>query len=264
MKKRMTFFIVIILVAFLQNAFAGRIVVNNDEWALSNSGFRKSPSAGTFSTNVASWFTVGGTGEFLVYSRNFGLTETSLNSAMTNAGNSWEINYQAKFTVENLMRYDGIFLAGDPADTSVLTEYVLKGGNVYLAGGTGIGGPVLEASGWNSFLSNFGLSFEPYYNTISSAVINMNSDHSIFKGVTDLYEYNGNNVSLTGTNEFAKILVNYNGNGLFAVYDPRVFDTKRTPPVPIPTSIWLFGSGLLGFVGIGEKNNSLIFFLIMV
>jgi hypothetical protein len=255
MKKRMTFFLVIILVAFLQNAFAGRIVVNNDEWVLSNSGFWYSPDARTFSTNVASWFTGGGTGDFLVYSKNFGLTETSLNSTMTNAGNSWEINYQAEFTVDNLMKYDGIFLAGNPADTSVLTEYVLKGGNVYLAGGTGIGKSVLEAARWNSFLTNFGLIFEPYYNGIYNTTININNDHPIFKGVTNLYEYNGNNVSLTGTNEFPKLLVNYNGNGLYAVYDPRVFDTKRIPPVPIPASVWLFTSGLLGLVGIGRKKT---------
>lgn len=254
MKKRILFFSVIILIVTLQSALAGRIVVNNDEWALSNTGFKKAPDAGTFSTNVASWFTGGGTGDFLVYSKNFGLTETSLSSAMTNAGNSWEINYQAQFTIENLMKYDGIFLAGDPADTAVLTEYVLNGGNVYLAGGTGYRGAVLEAAGWNSFLNNFGLRFEPYYNTISSAIINMNSDHPIFKGVTNLYVYNGNNVSLTGTDEFAKMLVNYTGNGLFAVYDPRVFDTKRVPPVPVPASVWLFSSGLLGLVGIVRKT----------
>jgi hypothetical protein len=253
MKKKIVFFSIIILIATLQNTLAGRIVVNNDEWALSNSGFRYTPDAKTFSTNVASWFTGGGPGNFLVYSKNFGLTETSLSNAMTNAGHSWEINYQAEFTVDNLMKYDGIFLAGNPADTSVLIEYVLKGGNVYLAGGTGIGGPVSEAAGWNSFLTNFGLRFEPYYNQIWSAIINMNSDHPIFKGVMNLYVYSGNNVSLTGNNEFAKIPVNYNGSGLFAVYDPRVFDTKRTPPVPIPTSIWLFGSGLLGLVGVGRK-----------
>ncbi|MBA4367183.1 MAG: hypothetical protein C0403_06045 [Desulfobacterium sp.] len=255
MKKRMTFFLVIILVAFLQNAFAGRIVVNNDEWALSNTGFLNSPDAGTFSTNVASWFTGGGTGDFLVYSKNFGLTETLLSSVMTNAGNSWEVNYQAEFTVDNLMKYDGIFLAGNPADTSVLTQYVLKGGNVYLAGGTGIGWSVLEAARWNPFLMNFGLRFESYYNPISSTIISIDSDHPIFKGVTDLYVYNGNNVSLTGTNEFAKILVDFYGNGLYAVYDPRAFDTKRIPPVPIPASVWLFTSGLLGLVGIGRKKT---------
>lgn len=253
MKKKILFFSIIILIATLQNGLAGRIVVNNDDWALRDRGFQNSPSAEQFSTNIASWFTGGGAGDFLVYSMNFGLTQTLLGNAMTNAGHSWEINYQAEFTVDNLMKYDGIFLAGNPADTSVLIEYVLKGGNVYLAGGTGKGGPVLEAARWNPFLTNFGLRFEPYYNPISSTIININNDHPIFKDVTNLYVYNGNNVSLTGNNEFANILVNYNGNGLFAVYDPRVFDTKRTPPVPIPTSIWLFGSGLLGLVGIGRK-----------
>jgi hypothetical protein len=253
MKKRMTFFLVIILVVFLQNAFAGRIVVNNDEWALSNRGFQNSPSAEKFSTNIASWFTAGGTGDFLVYSSNFGLTGNSLSSAMKNAGNSWEINYQAEFTVENLMKYDGVFIAGDLANPYILTQYVLKGGNVYLAGGTGIIGPDLEAAWWNSFLKNFGLRFEPYYNTLSNATIKIESDHPIFKGVTDLYVWGGNSASLTGANEFSKILINYNGNGLYAVYDPRVFDTKRTPPVPIPASVWLFSSGLLGLVGVGRK-----------
>ena len=54
-----------------------------------------------------------------------------------------------------------IVLSGD--DNGILIDYVRGGGNVFLAGGTNMGGAVKEAERWNPFLNAFGLSMEPKY-----------------------------------------------------------------------------------------------------
>ena len=64
----------------------GKIVVANDEWTLSNSGYSNAPDADRFARNVASWFTGGGSGNFLAYTNNFGLTGTQLANTMASAG----------------------------------------------------------------------------------------------------------------------------------------------------------------------------------
>src|SRR5882672_630001 len=69
-------------------AAGGRIVVANDEWTLSNQGFASAANPTQFVENVADWFTGGAAGHFLVRSGDFGLTGTSLASAMTSAGHT--------------------------------------------------------------------------------------------------------------------------------------------------------------------------------
>jgi hypothetical protein len=118
----------------------GRIIVAHDEVTLSNTGFSLAPDASQFALNVASWFTGSTAGNFLVFSTNFGLTESQLASTMTSAGHSWTVSTAVDFSLPNLLQYDAIFLAGTPADNQVLIDYVNAGGNVYLAGGTGQGG----------------------------------------------------------------------------------------------------------------------------
>lgn len=118
----------------------GRIVVNHDEWTLSDFGFSQSPVGATqFALNVASWFTGGGNGHFLVYSNNFGLTQASVLNTLNGAGHTVTVSTVVPFTVANLLNYDGVFLGGVAANNSVLIDYVQAGGNVYLAGGTEIG-----------------------------------------------------------------------------------------------------------------------------
>jgi hypothetical protein len=88
----------------------GKIVVNNDEWTLSNTGFSNAPDAGTFVNNTTSWFTGGGTGKFHAYSNNFGFTQSSLASTMANAGNTWTTGTNITFDLPTLLQYDGIFV----------------------------------------------------------------------------------------------------------------------------------------------------------
>jgi hypothetical protein len=92
------------------NANAGKIVLANDEWTLSDYGYGQSVSdPGVFATNVASWFTDGTTGNFLAYSSNFGLTGSSLANSMTSTGNSWTVSTSTTFDLATLSAYDGIF-----------------------------------------------------------------------------------------------------------------------------------------------------------
>ena len=113
--------IVISLFSFMliSNAEAGKIVLANDEWTLSNSGFASPNDAATFATNVAEWFNGGSPGSFLVYSSNFGLTQSSLSGTMTSAGNSWTISTAISFDLPTLLGFDGVFLAGNAADNTL-------------------------------------------------------------------------------------------------------------------------------------------------
>ena len=224
-------------------AYAGKIVVANDEWTLSYAGFSNASGTGTFATNVGKWFAGGTAGNFLVYSNNFGLAGTDLANAMTGAGNSWTVSMAGPFNLTTLSAYDGVFLAGNPADNTVLINYVNAGGNVYLAGGTGWGGSVAEAAQWNTFLNYFGLNFVGSYNGVGSIAIT--STHPIFDGVGYLFQDNGNDITkLSGTFPNTDILVTSGGHGLYATY---------AAPVPLPPAAWLFGPGLLGLAAIRRR-----------
>jgi len=208
-------FILLMAVSF-QNVHAGRIVVCNDEWTLHNTAYTKSRSTEVFAQNIASWFSGGKSGNFLVYSQIPALTGRYLSNTMIQAGHSWRIDTNVVFSAENLAQYDGVFLAGKVANNNVLIDYVNNGGNVYLAGGVGF------ARQWNTFLNNFGLEFKAAYNKIGPITIRIESEHPIFDNVISLYQWNGNSIVTTGTDDYAEILVTYNEQGLYAVYDSGI------------------------------------------
>lgn len=246
MKKKCTAVMAmgVLLVGLAGTAEAGRIVVNHDEWTFDNTGFAEAPDAARFALNIAAWFTGGASaGNFLAYSANHGLTESSLASTMTNAGHGWTVSTSEDTSLSNLLQYDGIYFAGNTFDSNVLIEYVEAGGNVYLAAGTtsSVG---VNAGACNPFLNHFGLNLAATINGVNG-VFPTSSGHDIFDGVESLYYVNGNFVNeLNPANPQTDILEYYGSNGMIGVYDSTV---------PLPGAVWLIGSGLVGLIGLRRK-----------
>lgn len=232
------------LVIFTSHGLQAAVVVNNDEWTLSNTGFTNAPGdTELFATNLASFFSGGGTGTFHAYTTNFGFTQSSLVNTLTGAGHTYTTGTGFAFTPANLSGFDAIFLGGfylNPTEITTLIDYANAGGNVYLAGGTAVGGAAAEAAAWNSFLNAFGLSYAPVYNGIRGNIDVTAATHPIFDGVSVLYQASGNSISGPG------IEVSFSGQGLYAV----------VPAIPIPAAIWLFASGLIGLIGIARRKKA--------
>lgn len=238
-------------------ALAGRIVVNHDEWTLSNSGASLAGGANvsTFVGNLAEFMNIDGDGcSFLVYSGNFGLTQSAFTSGMAAAGCSLT-TYTGAFNTGagTLANYDGVFLALAPStyDAATLAAYVNAGGSAYIAAGTGVGGAAAEAAVWNPFLNLFGLNLGSSYNGCCG-VDAMQVDHAIEAGVGQLYYNNGNTVSLVGANPHAQVIeFSASGLGLIGVYD----DVATGVPEPAGWALALLALGVLGRVRAGRGQR---------
>tara|TARA_R110002096_G_scaffold173781_4_gene348344 strand:- start:38241 stop:39005 length:765 start_codon:yes stop_codon:yes gene_type:complete len=237
---------------FTTTAFGapGRIVVNADEWTLSDSG-NWGQSVENFALNIAEFLTNQSTGaNVLAYSQNFGLTGNTLANAMTSAGHSWTVDNSSAFELSLLQQYDAVYLGGringnDP-DAQVLVDYVNSGGNVFLMGGSGTtggygGNPVLEAAAWNPFLNEFGLAFSTAYDAGSGTFNPEDTDHPIFQGVDALFQSVGQGIiDLNNNDDTAQTFLNFltagdETRGRYAVYE-----------IPAPSGLSLLAcAGLL-------------------
>ena len=237
----------------LSSSAQGRIVVNHDEWTWTDTGFAAAggSNAATFAQNVASFLDTDGTagGNVLVYSDNFGFG-ASFDTALAGAGYTATHSTVTPFTLANLQNYDAVYLAGNAyaENDAVLTAYVNGGGGVFIAGGTGFGGPGPEAATWNGFLGNFGMAFDgTQYNGVAGTLA-VTGTHAIFNGVSDLYYNNGNTVLLQAMgNPNASIV---QGPGLIAVYD------GVTAPVPEPQTYALMLAGLGALAFLARRRSS--------
>jgi RHS repeat-associated protein len=171
----------------------GTIIVNNDEWTLSDQGFINAPTVAQFARNVADWFKRGATGKFLVYSDNFGLRGNALANTIRAAGHTWVLQTSPAPTLESLRQYDAVFLCGIPMSADVLHAYVREGGSIYLCG-QGYG---QDQTWWNPFLAEYGLRFGPVNPVFGTAPVT--SSHPLLAGVQSLFYYNGNDVELLPT-----------------------------------------------------------------
>lgn len=207
-----------VIVLSAASHWSGKIFVNHDEWTLSDNVYTE--DAAELARNLGKWFTNGRPGRFLVYSTNFGLNGRRLAETMREAGHTWTVTTSLDFSLSTLLQYDGILLAGDLADNIVLIDYVRAGGNVYLAAGTGWGGPAEEAARWNTFLNAFGLSLESEYNEVAiGQYLHIQSPSPLLRNVHNLWQYYGNSVrKLDSVSTDSEVLVQAEGKGLYATY----------------------------------------------
>ena len=244
---RLTAFLMAICIT--GHAQAGFLVVNSDEWTLSDTGFANSPTTDVFINNVTNLFSGDSPGNFLAYSTNFGLTGSALASAVTGAGHSWTVSTAVTFDVPSLMAYDGVFLGALPTvDQTVLIDYLNAGGNAYIMAGTGtVGGPGPEAAAWNDVLALGGLAFDSTWCCSTVVAPPTDATHPLLDGVDDLFFNFGNPVmdlDTPGTN--GEILFTYSGYGMLGLASfgelppPSVYSPVPTPPMAI-----LLGLGLL-------------------
>jgi hypothetical protein len=218
--RRLSVAFVLLALAILQFRAdgAGRIVVANDDWTLSDRGW--STESARFSTNIAAWFTHGSTGRFLGYLADPSHSFQMLGSTITNAGHTWVLDTSTPLTVTNLLTFDGVFLGVWPViSNSLLIEYVHAGGNVYVYGG----GYMDEADKWNVFLSAFGLSFTNIGTCCWGGVMTAitNTTHPIFSGVSALFQDIGTAIVDTtpGDPRSQVVMSSDAGSGLYAVWD---------------------------------------------
>lgn len=240
-------------------ANAGRVVVNHDEWTLSDAGFTNAgaTNVSAFVSNLAGFMNSNGGGcSFLVYSSNFGLTGSSFQTAMTTAGCSLTYDTGAfNIGVGTLASYDGVFLALNPNtyNAAALAAYVNSGGSAYIAAGTGFGGAALEAAHWNAFLNGFGLNLEgglSYNGFVGTDPVQQS--HPLETGVEQLFYNNGNTVSLFGVNPNAQIIEFFDSSpplGLIGVYD------NVAAQVPEPGTLLMLALALLAMLALTRAGR---------
>ena len=194
----------------------GLVIVANDEWTLSNTGFTQAgDSAVTYVENIIAL--MGGAGDYIAVTNNFGLNETSLKNAVEGTGSTWTVMNTAP-SLEELQTYDGVFAGGNPSGltTSLLRAYVDAGGCLYIMAGTGGGG---EVPLFNGVMHLNGLSIEPNTNGIIGLIDVSSATHPLLDGVDQLYQNNGRSVVDLADGDDAEVVFTLDEDGLYGVIE---------------------------------------------
>ncbi|HMN95052.1 MAG TPA: hypothetical protein PKC43_00055 [Phycisphaerales bacterium] len=192
----------------------GRIVAAHDEWTLSSTGFDAPSDPGAFALNVVEFITGSPSANLLIYSSNFGLTQTPLLATLSGAGHQVTVSLAVPFTLPSLLVYDAVFVTGVDFDDQVLIDYVESGGGVYICAGTGLTTDLAN----NAFMNHFGLQFNSLNGLAGHYPIA--SPHPIFTGVDALFHWNGSTITtVPGSFVGAILAVGPSGEGLYAVFD---------------------------------------------
>ena len=216
------------------------IVVSNDEWFTGAGGFLTRDNDTQFLNNVSAWLT-GGAGSILILSNDGFLNNGGVTTDLSGLGYA----VTATGTVPaSFAGFNAVYLSsGSPfVDNTALINYVNGGGNVFIEAGTTCG----DASYWNTFLNNYGLSLQNSCNSIvgdiNVASFKTQSPYgpALFNGVDTIYIENGNNVLNLGTNSNVQVFNDPNGNGLYGAWESSPTTT------PEPSSLLLLGIGLAG------------------
>ncbi|MDX2022506.1 MAG: Calx-beta domain-containing protein, partial [Deltaproteobacteria bacterium] len=176
--------------AFVRNASGrGKVVVDSDEWILSNQGFSPGVSGAEFAVNLANYFAPAGGGRFLDFQTGPQWPHgEELHAALALAGHSheWSPSDGSGKDLESLLTYDGLFVGDlDAQYIDTLNAYVALGGNVFLTLGTGFYSPAEESSVWSSFLKRYGFEIDGTSTYGSScAALAPSSQHFLFNSVS--------------------------------------------------------------------------------
>jgi hypothetical protein len=231
------------LLALVPSAQAARVMIAADDWIFTDAGFSSLPTdTANFALNVAEFVTGGTTGTIHAYSDFQSLNQSSLVNTLNNAGYTYTTGTGITFDLATLSAYDALFL-GHPflttAELEVLTNYVNGGGGAYIHAGWG--GNTGPATAWNTFLSQYGLAFG---STIDArgGNISISSSDPLLNGVSALYMLQPH--TLAG----CCVVATAASDGMALI--------ASTSAVPIPATVWLFGSGILGLVSIARRKKA--------
>ncbi len=151
-------------------------------------------------------------------------------SAVSNDVDIWSFNLNAGQYIGADISYSGLYNEFDV--NPIMTLFMENGGSYYAVASTDPDsfGTSLSFTTWAA--GNYFLSISADFNNAEDAFGNNQSNSSFF----------------TTEDVLGTAFSNFNG-GSFTSFDYQVH------VVPVPAAVWLFGSGLLGLVGIARRRS---------